>query len=438
MTTDEFKLRQQAEQKGFLTATKIIPAHYTGSTCQPRLVIPKESSIYYTIEGDLVYSDNGSYFFISETHTHRFRGTIYSSNNKQWAQILIENEKELTPFNLVRGKSYFIEGNNIKWYVSNNSEAGSKEKAGFCINVNSGYNSERCYIERYAQFYNDSKSPHAYDNLKDVKIRELTDNEGRWFSHCKDLNKFVPYDSVVGTSMVTPLTEFPKSGMCWKPTIELLNYLKSRESSKGSGHNINIQYITIHQHGLVWNEHNIWTVSTSSSYKEYSIEELMRHIPFSIPDNLSGYPLTPEECIFPEKWAIYIHQSNIISLTAFLTKHKTEWKEYRDGWSLRIGSIFHYPPISPYAHSTTPLEKGYNLITTDQFIKHVLTHTNEKQQISELFKTKKDDKESTTTIPSSCKIQRSNFTIRNTAPIRGVGLKCPKIKVKIGSGYLPD
>lgn len=337
MTTVELKLIQEATDRGFLTATKIIPAHYSRSTCQPKLIIPEGSTLHFNTIGDLAYLKNGSTFFESETHTNRFCGVIYNTKDRKWAEILEHEEKKLTPF--------------------------------------------------------------------------------------------------------ISLTEFPKSGMCWKPTIELLNYLKSRESSKGSGHSINIQYVGIHQHGLVWNEHNIWTVSTSSSYKEYSIEELLRHIPNSLPEHVKHYPLTPEECDIPKKWCINITAENKDLIKEFLISKKDEYINYRDSWNPHAGSTFFYPQHNVGAYCVTGhfhKECGYTFITDQQFKKHVLTHTDKQQQIIKSSKTKKDDKESSTTSANSCKIQRLNITVRDTAPIRGIGLKCPKIQVKIGSGYLPD
>lgn len=350
-------------------------------------------------------------------------------------------ENQLTPYNLVKGRSYFIESGMVKWYVTNNSFRGSKEKSGFCISVNGGYNDSGCYVARDAQFFRDSKSPHAYENMYDVQIRELTDDEGQWFAYCKDLNKFVPYDSVIKIPSLLSLKEFPRTGMCWKPTKELLDYLQTQSHRRHKGESLNIQNIITYQQGLVWNENSIWMVSSSSSYKEYSIEELNKFLP--VPAYLKQYPLTPEECHFPKKWSIRIDKDNCVLIENFLKDHSKEYDGHNASWkpTKAIGRMFVYPQEVKGSYVLwTSKSPDYTEITTEQFKKHVLTHTDKQQQINESSKTKKDDKENTTGAVStnSCKIQRSNITIGDTAPIRGVGLKCPKIQVKIGSGYLPD
>lgn len=330
----------------------------------------------------------------------------------------------LSPFNLVQGENYFLESKQSKWYVTNNSKRGSLEKTGFSISVNSGYNSNNCYSQITCQFYM-LGAAHAYSNMPFLKIRKLTKEEERWFNHCKALNKFIPYDKVI----LSKLRDFPDTGLCWKPTIELLKYL---QKTRDFGHSLNEK--SIENRGLVWTNNNIWTVTTSSSRPEYKIEDLL---PFIKPENLTLVPLTPDECYFPEKWCIATSVSNADFLQIFMEERKHEWKKYNKSWRIGKDSFFHYPPISPNfpAHSDNVINEGYTLITTEQFLKHVLTHT-DKNQIKQPLKQQENGIKQAGT--SVTKVQRLNLTVRDTGSIRGIGIKCSKVQIKIGSGHLPN
>lgn len=344
--------------------------------------------------------------------------------------------KKLTPYNLSAGENYFLEeegSNSVKWYITNKSSDGYPEPAGFSINTNYGYNSSKCYVENSANFYGHNNS-NAYTNFRKPVFRRLTTDEEIWFRYCKKLGQFIPFDEVIKKQ---ELKEFPSSGVCWNPTLDLLKFISKKTNTRSE--NVNQAYLE--NKGLAWNSVGFWAVQRSSSQQEYTIKQLE---PFLVPEHVKHYPLTPEECDFPEKWSLNITLENKHLIKDFLVWKQNEYVGYSDGWIPDENCTFFYPQYHANAYCVTGhyhKQKGYTLITTNQFIKHVLTHTDKQQQINEPSKIEKDEYEkSKREGPSgtSCKIQRFNISIRNTAPIRGIGLKCSKIQIKVGSGHLPN
>lgn len=219
-----------------------------------------------------------------------------------------------------------------------------------------------------------------------------------------------------------PLKAFPKTGVCWEANPALLDYLKRRKDNI-SGHSVT--YTEIINRGLAWNDNGIWTVSTSSNRTEYLLKELVRFI--EPPAHLMENPLTPEECYLPEKWYIEVTKDNYDDITLFMKNHKKDWENYSDDWTLNSYNYFHYPPFSPIMHSWHKPREGYTKVTKQQII-HVLTN----KQINNTLNLEENGESST------IKVQRSDITVRDTGEIRGVGIRCPKIQIKVGSGHLPD
>lgn len=437
MTTDEVKLLLEARERGFDKASKIIPAHFTAKKVSVILIIPEKTICEIDRYGNLVLKYNNSDQFYEENSNSKMKytGVIYQKNSNKWATILDTREiaEELTPFNLVKGEIYFMDSGNssIKWYITNNSEKGIRVKTGFSISVNDGYNSKNCYVENDCQFYRDISDEHAYTNMKYVRFRLLTEDEKKWFNHCLYWKKFVPYDNVINPPKVSDnfptLRDFPTKGVCWQPNESLLKYL---QKTRDSGHTINLNNSNVN--GLAWSSTAIWAVSTSSGNPEYKIEQLN---PFLIPEHLKNYPLTPNECYtLPEKWCLHIDTRSGPLLKTFLEKHKSEYIGYMEDWNpLDAHSYFFcYPQRSAKAYASAEKPKNYTEITTAFFLTHVLTHTDKQKQLTS--KIKQNERQESSTI----KVQRSDITIRNTEPIRGTGIKCSKIQIKIGSGHLPN
>jgi len=248
-------------------------------------------------------------------------------------------------------------------------------------------------------------------------------NSGSWA-------KIVESRSDIPVVGLDTLRDFPKAGCCWSPTEELLKYL---QKTRNAGHSITFSHL--YRKGLVWSGNSIWTVASSSGYYEYKIEQLK---PFLIPENLALRPLTPDECCvsqdFPDKWCIGVTLYNFDDLTLFMRKHKKDWEDYKDEWVLNVGGIFHYPPYAPCAHSSDMIELGYTMISTNQFLTHVLTHTDKQQIINPKTQENGKHKEES----GSCKIQRPHLTVGDSDPIRATGIRCSKIKIQVRSGHLPD
>ncbi len=142
------------------------------------------------------------------------------------------------------------------------------------------------------------------------------------------------------------------------------------------------------------------------------------------------YMLTISE--LPEKWCIVNKEDNHEMLTKFLREHKNEWPGYKDSWYVSpLHNYFHYPPADPFGHSEDTPKKGYVLITTNQFLKHVLTQS---PIFTNNLKTAEDEKVSS----GGLKIQRPNLTVRDTDPVRATGIRCAKSKIQIRSGHCSD
>jgi hypothetical protein len=336
-------------------------------------------------------------------------------------------DAELTPLNLIPGEVYLMTSDNgVKWYVTNLSCIGSRVKSGFAISVNDGYNSENCYTGNNCQFYSHINDIHAYTNVKNPRFRHLTQDELRWFNHCRCMGKFIPYDKVIKKNEI--LRDFPDSGSIVGYDDELFKYLEnsSREPTSGDPCKDPI--------GIAWNSRYYWVFSVASSKQQYAIEQLRPFLPK--PHDVALYPLTPDECYpFPEKWCIECKEDTFKMLTEFLHEHNSEWRDYRKTWCVTPNHYyFHYPPVSPVGHSQDKPKEGYTLITTQQFKKHVLTH---KQSINNLNNEKNEQQERECS-GTSIKVQGSNLTVRDTGSIGATGIRCTKVKIQVRSGHLPN
>jgi len=141
----------------------------------------------------------------------------------------------------------------------------------------------------------------------------------------------------------------------------------------------------------------------------------------------------------PEKWCIKVTHQNSKDIHDFLHKNSHEWHHYVPTWQISPGdspryeNYFHYPPVGGPAHSELRIQKGYIEITTGEFIKHVLTHTEKSKTINNKLNLKEDEHRI-----RAIKVQRPNFTIRECDISGAVGIRCPKSKIKIGSESSSD
>lgn len=237
---------------------------------------------------------------------------------------------------------------------------------------------------------------------------------------------------VVSSIVQEKLRDFPVSGSVIGYNEDLFNYLKNTSRNPTDGE------VVKNPIGIAWNQKYYWVFSSASSKQVYKIEQLL---PFLLQDKLATKwppPLTPDECYvcqdYPDKWCIGVTLYNFDDLTLFMRKHKSEWKNYNDDWALNVGAIFHYPSFSDFMHSSSEIESGYTMISTNQFLTHVLTHTDKQQIINPKTQENGKHKEES----GSCKIQRPHLTVGDSDPIRATGIRCSKIKIQVRSGHLPD
>ena len=224
------------------------------------------------------------------------------------------------------------------------------------------------------------------------------------------------------------LRDFPTSGVCWYIGQDLKNYLKSKnlkQSNVGSPS----------ARGIAWNGFGYWTVIGHSGQVEYDIEQLRPFFPK--PENLIGVPLTPDECYLPIKFCLRITTDNAALIKEYLSEYRDEYVGWLESWEpmQALGLYFCCPQQTEDCYADTHSPRGYFQITNDAFLKHVLTHTDKQQQINEP-KTEENGKQKSTS--RAIKVQRPHLTVRDTGPIGATGIRCPKIQIKIGSGYLPD
>jgi len=265
------------------------------------------------------------------------------------------------------------------------------------------------------------------------------------------------YFELMPVGFVPPgkLSVFPSEGVCWKPTIELRDFLIARENSSTTA-------CGYHVKGIAWNYNSCWEVASYSAKPEYKIKDLepflqahmVRQTPAKIPDHLKERPLTPDESFsftayvpfsvrngyrLPDKWCIHNNPLNHEMIDAFMYKHRSEWASHTNAWTTE-GShgYFHYPPVNQVCHSEDKPEEGYTLITTQQFKNYVLTVNNN------LINNEDDRSRSQQRGPSeqpsgvAIKVQRPDITVRGREPARGVGIECSNIQIEVGSGHLPD
>jgi hypothetical protein len=137
-----------------------------------------------------------------------------------------------------------------------------------------------------------------------------------------------------------------------------------------------------------------------------------------------------------DKWAIQITPENIDILDLFMKGRRHEWKEYRDGWALHVGSYFHYPPYCVHAHSSTKRETSYNLVTLKE-IEHIILvdrdPVKEKEQVIINNLNLKEDGKRDSENREVIKVQRPNLSIRRDSTIREIGFRCPKSQIRIGT-----
>ncbi len=67
------------------------------------------------------------------------------------------------------------------------------------------------------------------------------------------------------------LKEFPEEGYCESTDLRLINYLKSRE-------NVKEEAIRSNAKGVAWNKTSYWSIISSTSKQEYSLEPLLKFI----------------------------------------------------------------------------------------------------------------------------------------------------------------
>lgn len=120
-----------------------------------------------------------------------------------------------------------------------------------------------------------------------------------------------------------------------------------------------------------------------------------------------------------------------------MSDHRGDYFGWLESWEPKeaLGLYFCCPQETELCYASITVPKGYFQITNDAFLKHVLTHTDKQQQINEP-KTEENGKQESTS--RAIKVQRPHLTVRDTGPIGATGIRCPKVQIKIGSGYLPD
>jgi len=181
---------------------------------------------------------------------------------------------------------------------------------------------------------------------------------------------------------------------------------------------------------LLYPQHSIRCYGTygkpdEPGYKEITFEQFKKHV-------------LKEEDVFPEKWCIKTTDDNYRMVNAFMHNNSYAWREYRETWCTSPdGGYFHWPPAKAIPHTELFKLEGYTEITTSQFNKHVLTHTNFKNQFINITNLNQDEKtrESNT---GSIKVQRSNLTVRRSDEIRATGLRRSKSQIKVRSDHSYD
>lgn len=221
------------------------------------------------------------------------------------------------------------------------------------------------------------------------------------------------------------LRDFPSSGVCWSKDQNLIKYLKIKFSKDN-------RYIQPTHQGIAWNSNGYWGVTTYSNQTPYSISQLM---PFIRPTPDFATPLTPDECYLPQKWCLQISPGNFAKIKDFIHEHRNEYIGYQDSWdpSQALNLYFCYPQEVDKCYADIVIPRGYTHISNDDFLKHVLTHTDKQNPV----KIKQQENERSTT-ERGIEVQRLDITVRDTGSIRAVGIRCSKIQIKVGSGYLPN
>jgi len=179
---------------------------------------------------------------------------------------------------------------------------------------------------------------------------------------------------------------------------------------------------------LASEEEITWLDACIEAGKFIELENVKRN-PEPLPAYVKEYPLTPDDCYFPDKWALKVGQHNRAIIAEFLRDHSYEWYHYKETWEVspgpengRYNNYFHYPPTGEPMHSDLKVQEGYTLITTEQF-----------KQFYKTKNFKEDEKRSgSTSTGSIIKICRPNFEIRHSDPIRAVSIRCTKSKISVG------
>jgi hypothetical protein len=170
-------------------------------------------------------------------------------------------------------------------------------------------------------------------------------------------------------------------------------------------------------------------------YTEITLEEFRKHVlnPMGLPFEFkSPFDL-------PDKWCIKTDVTNKDSLTKFLHERHEEWQGYTTFWYVSAGGgYFHYPqPYNTPSHTELKPAPGYTEITSEQFIKHVLTHT-DKKQIKNNLNLKQNAKTRCSNSENSgkrenCKICRPHLEIRQGSSIRANSFRCSTSKIRLRS-----
>jgi len=142
----------------------------------------------------------------------------------------------------------------------------------------------------------------------------------------------------------------------------------------------------------------------------------------------------------PDKWCIKATSENNKFLIDFLASRKNEFNGYTEFWKNPLPGLFyvHYPQKGPSTRGWGSIQQGYTEITFEQFKKHVLKHTEETNQFTNVTELLENYGKSGTTTGTSIKVQRTNLSIRGGTPIRAVGVKCTEVKIEVRNGYSPD